>query len=105
MRLPAISRYRSCPYGAAFSMALPLSSLLVNELFSGSAPAVLDVLERYPAIGGVFARKAQHPFANHVARHLGGAAAERCGLPGQVAFADEKQFGRPVDDAGAAGDL
>src|SRR6478672_9836813 len=99
MRLPAISRYRSCPYGLALSMASP-----PQQAGSRSSPVVLDLVERYPAIGCVFARKAKYPFANHVAGHLRCAAAELRGLPRQVAFADEEQLGRPVDDAGAAGD-
>src|SRR5271166_6737140 len=102
MRLPAISRYRSCPYGLALSMASP-----PRRVGSRSGPAVLYLIERYPAIGGVFARKAQYTFADHVARHLRCAAAERRGLPGQVAFAGEEQVGGPfndADDAGAAGD-
>ena len=69
-----------------------------------SASVVLDLVERHSAIRGVFAGKAQYPFANHVASHLRCAAAERRGLPRQVALADEEQLGRPVDDAGAAGD-
>src|ERR1700722_8773795 len=100
MRLPAISRYRSCPYGSALSMASPLSQRARRR----SAPVLLDLVERYSAVGGVFAREAQHALANHVAGHLRCAAAELRGLPRQVAFADEEQLGRPVDDAGAAGD-
>src|ERR1700722_13166691 len=90
MRLPAISWYRIRPYGSALSMPL--------------APAVLDLVERDAAVGGVLPRKSQYPFANYVARHLGGAAAEMGGLPGQIAFADEHQLGGSVHHARATGD-
>ncbi|EUA49895.1 hypothetical protein I553_3144 [Mycobacterium xenopi 4042] len=42
------------------------------------------LLERHTAIGGVFPRKAQHPLPDHVAGHLGGAAADGNRLPRQV---------------------
>src|SRR5271163_5069734 len=72
--------------------------LFLNEPFRGPGAVVLDLVERYSAVGGVFAREAQHALANHVAGHLRCAAAELRGLPRQVAFADEEQLGRPVDD-------
>jgi hypothetical protein len=52
-----------------------------------SALVALDLIERHAAVGGVFAWKAQHPFADDVARDLGGATAERRGLSRQVSLA------------------
>jgi hypothetical protein len=36
----------------------------------------LDLIERHTTIGGIFAREAQHAFADDVAGDLGGAATE-----------------------------
>ncbi len=63
-----------------------------------------DLVERHAPVGGEFAREAEDAFADHVARHLRRATTERCGLPGQVALADEHQVSRSVHDAGAARD-
>src|ERR1700692_3862029 len=76
----------------------------LGQLRSPSGAAVLDLVERDAAVGGVLTRKSQYPFANYVARHLSCAAAERSGLSGQIAFADEHQIGRAVHNARATGD-
>src|ERR1700761_5147603 len=75
-----------------------------GRLDAASGSAVLDLVERHAAVGGVLARKSQYPFANDVARHLSCTAAERRGLSGQVAFADEHQLGGSVHNARATGD-
>src|ERR1700760_4891806 len=46
--------------------------------------AVPHLIERHPSVCGVLPREIQDPFADHVARHLIRAAADRDVLPGQV---------------------
>ena len=65
---------------------------------------MLDLVEGHAAVGGVFARESQYPFANDVARHLSCTAAELSGLSGQIALADEHQVGGSVHHARATGD-
>src|SRR4051794_17233595 len=57
------------------------SSCRTGDELHASALVALDLIERHSAISGVLARKAEHAFADDVARDLGGAAAQRRRLP------------------------
>ena len=66
--------------------------------------AVPHLVERHATVGGVLAGEVQHPLADDVARHLGGAAADADRLPGQVPQAGLQPLPLRADDAGRSGD-
>src|SRR5258707_7320935 len=60
------------------------------------------LVERHAVVGGVLAWKVQDALADHVARHLGGAAADAADLAAQVAYADVELCRVVLDDGGGA---
>jgi hypothetical protein len=72
--------------------SLGFQAVAVQELVAGGTPG--DVAERDAAVEGLLARHAEDPLADHVARHLGGAAADRGDLPHQEGVTGPG--GRPV---------
>src|SRR5437763_10120892 len=57
-----------------------------------AALAVAHLIERHTPVGGVLPRETQHPLADDVAGHLGGAAADGDVLPRQVSQARLQAF-------------
>src|ERR1700677_4387438 len=74
------------------SWSLTFGRLSPTSSYASGQSVSPNLVERPPAVGGVLAGKVQHSLADHVARHLGGAAADAGDLTPQITRPDVKKL-------------